>query len=487
MNHKTHQEITAPKQMTMTSNSNWSSVPIQMAGLGTATIDWGDGTPCETVTLLPFHPEDTFVEFWVEENFELKYGYRHAYSNDSPHHITVTGENITHLDCNGICLSDLDVRKNPALTYLDCGNNWLKSLDVSRNYALTYLCCWNNGLKSLDVSRNTALTYLSCLFNILSNLDISRNSALTMLKCEINQIRHLDVRKNTALRVLVCDWNLLTDIDISANTELRCLSCGKNLLTDLDVSKNIELTELDVSNHTHPSKTEFGNNQLISLDVSNHTALKELHCTGNLLTSLNINGCTALEELDCSENFLKNLDVSGCTALTYLDCRNNKLTNLNLSNNLALEKLYGYDNQLQADALNDLFGRLPVCERIEGLIDISINPGINTCNITIAENRGWTILTPKTLTSLPSGIVTIYVRGHGAMTVDWGNGTRETYKLWTFGDTFSHTYGYDDSPRTITVAGKNIMQLYAMVSTTEQLHEFSEMEVNKDERGECPF
>jgi hypothetical protein len=46
-----------------------------------------------------------------------------------------------------------------------------------------------------------------------------------------------------------------------------------------------------------------------------------------------------------------------------------------------------YNNELSTDALNDLFVTLPVVK--EGTVFFENNPGTDTCDITIAENKGW--------------------------------------------------------------------------------------------------
>ncbi len=125
---------------------------------------------------------------------------------------------------------------------------------------------------------------------------------------------------------------------------------------------------------------DCGNNNLTSLDVSGCTALTELDCYGNNLTSLNVSGCTALTELGCWSNNLTSLDVSKNTALTYLDCEDNKLT---------------------SSALNQIFRDLPQRKTwTEGYgyteqssIFIYRNPGSETCDKSIAENKGWEVNT----------------------------------------------------------------------------------------------
>jgi hypothetical protein len=75
--------------------------------------------------------------------------------------------------------------------------------------------------------------------------------------------------------------------------------------------------------------------------------------------------------LECNGNQLTALDVSGCAALGRLECAN---------------------NQLSADALNSLFGTLPLTSRdYDAKIYIGNNPGTSACNRSIAVNKGWSV------------------------------------------------------------------------------------------------
>ena len=219
----------------MTFVTNYSPVQFYLNGNGEATIDWGDGTPSETYT-------------FAKENLSPQ-RFTHSYSSSPPHVITITGENITILLCDGYRLTNLDVSRNTALTDLTCYDNQLTSLDVSKNPVLRLLDCGYNQLTHLDLSRNTALIALFCYGNQLTNLDVSRNTALTHLICGYNQLTNLDVSRNTALTYLNCYNIQLTHLDVSRNTALKTLYCDNNQLTNLDVSKNTALTYLNCRNN----------------------------------------------------------------------------------------------------------------------------------------------------------------------------------------------------------------------------------------------
>ena len=154
--------------MTMTVTVDYETYERPMffylKGAGTAVIDWGDGSPFDTITLS------------ATENIRCQ----RSYSNLIDREIKIYGNDIQSLDCSQNSfnkLTGLDVSKNSALTSLNCANNQLTNLDVSKNRALTYLYCSNNRLTGLDVSNNTTLAFLECTYNSLTidALNVLRN------------------------------------------------------------------------------------------------------------------------------------------------------------------------------------------------------------------------------------------------------------------------------------------------------------------------
>ncbi len=168
---------------------------------------------------------------------------------------------------------------------------------------------------------------------------------------------------------------------ITIKGNIKRLDCGGNNLTSLDVSKNTELKYLNCSS-----------NNLTSLDVSKNTALIGLECHENNLTSLDVSKNTALTRLDCHENNLTSLDVSKNTELIYLNCSSNNLTSLDVSKNTKLTELYCHENNLTSAALNQIFRDLPQGQPSKSIIYINGNPGSNTCDKSIAKNKGWRVM-----------------------------------------------------------------------------------------------
>ena len=228
------------KQMTLTFHGAGLKV-LYLSGTGDVTINWGDGTASQSGPLVPINERE-----WENLNTMYKYGVKHEYSEISTYIITISGTNITHLNCYEVNnpFTSLDVSKNNNLKELNCANNQLTSLDISKNTELITLNCMFNRLKNLDVSNNIKLMELFCAANPLTSLNLKKNASLTKLICGDNLL-NLDTSGATALEELICKKNpLLTKLDVSKNTKLKRLDCGENQLTSVKISKNSEITAL---------------------------------------------------------------------------------------------------------------------------------------------------------------------------------------------------------------------------------------------------
>jgi len=202
---------------------------FSLLGVGTVTIDWGDGS------------EDETIEFM----YDFERNLYHKYSERGSRTIKINGDYVTLLMCEYV--TALNVSRNNVLKHLVCSSSILKELDLSKNTALTRLICNFCQLESLDVRKNTALTELSCHSCKLSSLDVSKNTALIHLDCSHNKLTSLDVSNNTALQILKCTSNQIKSLNVNKNSALIGLSCDNNQLTSLDVSMNTELTHLGCS------------------------------------------------------------------------------------------------------------------------------------------------------------------------------------------------------------------------------------------------
>jgi len=111
---------------------------VCLAGSGEIIIDWGDGTSVEMYTL---SSDDNNMS-----------AFTHSYACKIVHTINIIGENITHLLCNGIGLTSIDVSTNYVLEKLGCSDNKLRF----------------SGQSDYHVVRSNIVNEYSCLFAFLT-------------------------------------------------------------------------------------------------------------------------------------------------------------------------------------------------------------------------------------------------------------------------------------------------------------------------------
>ena len=205
-----------PSQMTLTFN-NRGTKKILMAGTGTVSIDWGDGSEIVTQKL-----SSALSDF------------SHNFGSSKNHTITITGVNITQLHCKDNNLAKLDVSKNTALKVLDFSDNWLSGVVLDKNTNLTKLNCSSNQLAELDLSKNSKLTELTLGVQkngddekVLKTLTVS-NTALTELVCSNHSLTSLEVKNNTNLKKLICSSNSLSSLEVGTNPALIEVNCSSN-------------------------------------------------------------------------------------------------------------------------------------------------------------------------------------------------------------------------------------------------------------------
>jgi hypothetical protein len=182
---------------------------IGLAGNGEATIDWGDGSEPQTVTLpeLPTpassaNPSHLII---VEHTYPPHNELREAT-------IAVTGAHITGFHITGVdkieprtrlygmtelkylyIVSDgartPDFREFPALEYLRYTSDVITSLDVSDCLALGVLNCPDNlALASIDMSECPGIEFPGCYRNALTSIDVSGMERLRTVWCDGNRM-----------------------------------------------------------------------------------------------------------------------------------------------------------------------------------------------------------------------------------------------------------------------------------------------------------
>ena len=141
---------------------------------------------------------------------------------------------------------------------------------------------------------------------------------------------------------------------------------------------------------------------IVPCDVSGSVTgdLTELDLTENQLTSVDVLGLMELTSLNLVFNQLTSaVDVSGRTELTNLNLSLNQLTSvraLGVGENLMYYGSYGVidisNNNLSAEALNQLYADLvPPSQPGTGLSVVG-NPGAATSNFAIATAKGYTVI-----------------------------------------------------------------------------------------------
>jgi len=254
----------------------------------------------------------------------------------------------------------------------------------------------------------------------------------------------LDVSKNTKLIYLVCDSNQFTAEALNAlfvtlhgnppvSGDTKTIYIGNNLGTaacNRSTATNKGWTVIDIprimtmttsANSVSISMRGFGTASInwgdgtasetktFSSNLNTrftHTysgattctitiigeSITYLDCAGNQLTTLDVSDNTMLTRLECNYNKLTTLDISENTALTTLYCDSNHLAILDVSKNTALTVLSCEFNWLSATALNTLFGTLHGNTIVGGKwIYTYGNPGMYTCDRSIATGKGWTV------------------------------------------------------------------------------------------------
>lgn len=353
-----------------------------LAGNGTATINWGDGSADESVTLIAMS---------AGHNLDESHLFEHNYIGGGTKNVIVTGD-ITgiytgrHQTVNGI-----DVSEMPGLVLLDCGNaRNLTFLILGRNTALEELSCFGCRITSLDVSRCTSLTTLSCEDNELTGLklDVSKCPGLERMDCSGNDLASLTLGTHNALTWLDCCNNELSKLDVSKCPALEWLDCHGNALTSLTLGTHGLLTELHCNY-----------NEIETLNVSKCPALDKLMCYNNALTSLKLGTHNTLTDLHCYNNKITALDASGGLKIRRLVCSNNALTSLTVNSNPELELIYCENNNMNRSVLVKIFEELTDrTNNSHGAIycggDVHENPGysgLTDGDRAIATGKNWTI------------------------------------------------------------------------------------------------
>lgn len=384
-----------------------SEVALRLKGTGTAKINWNDGTPVKEVKLSMDGDE-----------FKSK-------PNNNQRTITIDGNNITYLRCTDNLITKLYVSENPALQVLRCRDNKLQTLNINNLTNLKILSCAANKITSLNLLNNKKLEELRCSNNRLKMLNLTNLPNLEICSCHGNDglelINYSSDSSNPIYTIYTIPEDKEGDVIIDGNDypKLIELNCLKTKITSLTVRNCSTLNRFICDNNEDlrsiylESLPELGavtvcnNQQLIKLqtDAEDCPKLEKLDCSSNGLTNLNLSGFAKLKDLNCRGNEVNNLLLGGCVNLHTLACSGNNISELFIDLNeegkpnfVNLTTLHCGYNQLSEKTLNNLFEGLPkITANTIAELTIKGNPGAETCDKEIAENKNWKIDPPLRL------------------------------------------------------------------------------------------
>lgn len=203
---------------------------------------------------------------------------------------------ITGFDCEGYCISWIDVNGAPNLVSLNCADNLLMALNVDNLALLDELNCSGNEIDKLSTVHNGRLRYLDCANNFIEALDLSGNPRLEVLSCSDNRLTDLDLGNNDALRGLWGSDNSVGSVDLGICRVINSVVMSSCNLNSVGLHAPAELQDLWLDG-----------NDLTTLDLRGTDALVTANVSNNSLESLdlrNISAKTVIYLFDCSNNYL---------------------------------------------------------------------------------------------------------------------------------------------------------------------------------------
>ena len=306
--------------------------------------------------------------------------------------------------------------------------------DVAADFGL-----WDNAITAIDLSSASQLKLLNLHWNPIASIDLSGASSLEILDLSYTNLPSVDLSPCPSLLWLSAysdgfdDPNSgvrgLSSLDVSKLPTLMYLDVKNNKFTSLDLSHNLQLAQLNVNG-----------NAITSLDLRANANLRELDASRNKLSALDLSGNKKLTSLSVSANNLHSLDLSANTALEDLRIESNYITDIDLSANTALRTIYINGNGIGAEALNDIYYRLPQRQPddddsgqglgalsynlaiVQGASDREANDAAGS-DTSIAVDRGWKPSQSGTNTGSPTAYLDILSGIHGTAILVGEDGT----------------------------------------------------------------
>lgn len=385
-------------------------------------VDWGNGSKKKYSAGNYANPNYVYTD--KKHGDEIKvYGISIQSINLTTAKITdlqiFDGSVLTHLDCSGGSLKNLDLTLAPALEVLNASNNHLASINLSKSRKLTTAWLSNNKLTSIDLTNCFILTDLDLNNNLiegtfkptnksLTNVAVSNNKLTSVdLTAELPNLASLEARNNLINDVKLGNPEYLTMLDFAVNKLQSITISGLKNLQNINLAKN-ELIELNVSECPELIAVGASGNKIKQLDLSKCPSITSVSVEENELTSLNISGLKDLTNLECNNNQLTELDLSSTSKLMDFRAFDNKLTKLVLPESLSrVFAFHVHNNSLPLSAINAVIEKLPNVTDMH-ILDfeksykkrfmVAGNPDVERANLKVAIDKGWNLdVEPKDL------------------------------------------------------------------------------------------
>lgn len=275
----------------------------------------------------------------------------------------------------------LDLRANTQLRFFNFAN--LTNFQYLNCAGLSHLeeVHMNNGGSpdTLIMNGCSSLEKLEYGLNCSKRLKHFESDGMTSLKyLHLTRLRLQELNLDMpALEMLAIDEvsnvpeSVLKKIHVSEGNQLKRAYIKGTYYLEIS---NIELNAQNTLTALEIGSIYYGTAPESTFDLSGYTALDTLKIgTGSGLHHLNLSGCTSLTLADLDYSPLLTLDITGCDALLQLDL--------------------GYTD-LIGDELNAVFEQLPARELADGAkFRIAGSPGVGFCNLDIASQKHWALVT----------------------------------------------------------------------------------------------
>ncbi|MDL2240654.1 cadherin-like beta sandwich domain-containing protein, partial [Bacteroidales bacterium OttesenSCG-928-K22] len=350
-------DVTLPQPIIFTWKGNESSAKTltvrAVAGTGNVVVDWGNGS------------SQVFSGNGVETDVTLT---SPIYGSIDNYTVSITTDNITHLNISGKQVSELNVSNATSLLALDCSSNLLSSLDLSNNTALTSLYCNNNIIPLIGLENITDNTTSITQNNKRLGTQLLETQIWNNITAVIDSIYN-GISGGTSFVVTLDGDAATTGIDYTINDGV--ISFIKSGLYSIEITNSAEL----------PSHTDYPAKVITSYDVTlpspiiftwngNESTAKEFVIRasdgidnvvvdwGNGNDSQVFSGAGTETDLVLTspiygdtENYFVSIIAD---AVTLLDIADNHVSNIDLSNATSLTYLYCNDNIIPLEGLKDI-------------------------------------------------------------------------------------------------------------------------------------